>query len=495
MGKAYQMWIGGKWMPAESGQVLESINPSTGEVVGTFPRGSIADADKAIRAARFAFDRTEWRELHASDRREILHKTARLIRENAADLALIETLDSGKVTKEATFVDVPAAADTFEHFAGLCSELRGETLTVPEKAFSCTVREPVGVVGQLIPWNAPLMAAAWKLAPALAAGNTCILKPSEFASLGVLELGHILDQAGIPKGVVNIITGLGTEVPRRLIHSPDVDMLSFTGRTATGKAVLQETASTVKKTCLELGGKSPNIVFPDADMDAAIGCSLVAAFMHSGQICAAGSRLLLHESIHDSFLQALVDRTRRLKLGNAINPETDIGPVISEEHRQSILHYIELGVKEGARLIYGGCVPTAPELENGFFVEPTIFDQVTPNMTIAQEEIFGPVLSVLTFRTEEEAIDIANNTRYGLAGIVWSQNIKRALSVANAIRAGTVWVNTFAPLYNEAPFGGYKESGFGRELGRAGLEEYTQVKHLNIDLAAGIPMASYWYAV
>lgn len=493
--KSYQMWIGGEWLLAESGQVLESINPSTGEVVATFPRGSVADAEKAIRAARFTFDRSEWPEMHASDRREILYRAAELIREQAAELAHVESRDSGKAIKETTFIDVPAAADTFEYFAGLCSELRGETITVPESAFSCTLREPVGVVAQMIPWNAPLMAAAWKLAPALAAGNTCILKPSEFASLGVLELGRILDRAGIPKGVVNIITGLGIEVPERLIHSLDVDMISFTGRTKTGRVVMREAARTVKKLCLELGGKSPNIVFPDADMDAAVGSTLVAAFMHSGQICAAGSRLLLHESIHDAFLEELIDRTRRLRVGDSLDPETDVGPVISEEHCRSILEYIRLGIKEGAELVCGGHVPDDKKLSGGFFVEPTIFDRVQAGMTIAQEEIFGPVLSVLTFDSEEEAIDLANNTRYGLAAIVWSENIKRAMNVAKQIRAGTVWINTFAPLYNETPFGGYKESGFGRELGKAGLEEYTQIKHLNIDLSESIPMASYWYAV
>lgn len=495
MAKDYQMWIGGRWVPAESGQTLESLNPSTGEVVGVIPRGGAADADEAIQAARLAFDRSEWPELHAADRREILYQVARLIRESAAELAEIESRDAGKVIKETTFVDVPAAAGTFEHFAGLASELRGETIAVPEKAFSCTVREPVGVVAQMIPWNAPLMAAAWKLAPALAAGNTCILKPSEFASLGVLELGRILDRAGVPGGVVNIVTGLGTEVPGRLIHSPRVDMVSFTGRTSTGKIVLREAADTVKKLCLELGGKSPNLVFPDADVDAALGATLVGAFMHSGQICTAASRLLLHASIHDEFVQALVDRTRRLKVGDTLDPETDVGPVISREHQQSILRYIEAGVEEGARLVCGGGVPSNAELAKGFFVEPTIFDGVTPAMTIAREEIFGPVLSVLTFHTEEEAIEIANDTRYGLAGIVWSQNIKRAFKVAKAIRAGTVWVNTYAPLYNEAPFGGYKESGLGRELGKAGLEEYTQLKHLNIDLTDGSPMASSWYSV
>lgn len=492
----YKMWIGGEWQDAQSGEVLESVNPATSEVIATIPEGNTVDVQRAVHCAREAFDKGEWPRLPHNERGEYLRQIAGLIREKATELARLETRDNGKTLKETTFIDIPAAAGTFEYFAGVTGEIKGETIPVSVPALSYTLREPVGVVASIIPWNYPLIMAAWKIAPALACGNTVILKPSELTSLTALELGKLIERANLPKGVVNIITGLGREAGAELVKHPGVDMVAFTGGTKTGKEIMKMASGNVKKIALELGGKSPNIVFDDADLEVAVDGTLTAIFMNQGQMCVAGSRLLLQESIHDEFIERLISKTKKLKIGNGLNSDTDIGPVISEEQRKKDLHYIEWGIKEGAKLLVGGKIPEGEEFKKGFFIEPTIFDQVKNEMKIARDEIFGPVLSVLTFSTVEEAIELANDTRYGLAGMVWTKNIDKATSVAQKLRAGTVWINNYGGPCNEVPFGGYKESGLGRELGKEGLLEYTELKHVNIDLTpGGRPLIASWYGL
>jgi betaine-aldehyde dehydrogenase len=496
MATEYKMWLNGEWRAAESGEVLQSINPATSEVLATFPKGGVADTQKAVRSAREAFDNGEWSKLTHKERGEILRRIAQLIREKASELAMLETMDNGKPIKETTFIDVPMTADTFEYFAGLSGEIRGETIPIPASAFSYTVREPVGVVAEIIPFNYPLLIAAWKLAPALAVGNTVILKPSELTSLTALELGKLMEKSGLPKGVVNIITGLGSEVGAELASNPHVDMLSFTGGTETGKQIMRMASNNVKKTLMELGGKGANIVFNDADLEVAVDGTLATIFMNQGQMCTAGSRLLLQEDIHDKFVEMLVSKTNKLKVGNGLDPDTHIGPLISAEHRGRVLQYIELGIAEGAKLVSGGKMPQGGGLENGFFIQPTIFDGVTTDMKIAQDEIFGPFLSILTFSTQKEASRLANATRYGLAASIWSKDIQKATVTAQQIKAGTVWINTYGGFYNEAPFGGYKESGIGRELGKEGLLEYTQLKCITVDLSpGGKSLSASWYSL
>lgn len=493
--KKYQMYINGNFCEAKHGDVLASINPSNEEAIANFPKATVEDAKEAIDSARNAFDNGEWPNLLAQERGQYLLKIAKGIREQAKNLAQIESLDTGKTLKQTTFIDVATAASTFEYFGSAISELKGETIPVPAPALSMTLREPTGVVASIIPWNYPLIMAAWKMAPALAAGNTVVFKPSHLASLSILELAQLIDKIGLPKGVVNIITGEGKELGPELAASPKVDMISFTGSTEVGKEIMRLASKTVKKIHLELGGKSPNIVFADCDLEAALGGTMSAIFMNQGQMCTAGSRLLIEESIHGDFLKKLIEKTRKLKIGDSLNYETDFGPLISREHRDRALKYIETGAKDKARLVCGGKIPSGEQFKKGFYLEPTIFDEVKNSMAIAQEEIFGPVLSVIKFSSMEEAIKIANDTKYGLAAMVWTKDLNKANQVAKKIKAGTVWINTYGGFYNEAPFGGYKQSGLGRELGKEGFLEYTQLKHVNLDLTeGGRSLVTTWFA-
>lgn len=492
--KKYKMYINGKFCEAQKNAVLESINPSNEEIIASFPRASLIDVKEAIDAARNAFDNNEWSNLLPQERGQYLIKIAQAIREEAKSLSQIESMDTGKTLKQTTFIDVATAASTFEYFGSVTSELKGETIPVPAPALSMTQREPTGVVASIIPWNYPLIMAAWKIAPALLAGNTVVFKPSHLASLSVLELAALIDKAGLPKGVVNIITGEGKELGPELASSPKVDMISFTGSTEVGKEIMRLASNNVKKIHLELGGKSPNIVFADCDFEAALGGTMSAIFMNQGQMCTAGSRLLIEESIHDNFIKALIEKTKKLKIGNSLSYETDFGPLISSEHRQRILKYIDIGLKEKAKLVCGGGVPQGEQYKKGFYLEPTIFDNVDNSMAIAREEIFGPVLSVIKFSSQEEAIKIANDTIYGLAAMVWTKDLNKANCVARKLQSGTVWINTYGGFYNEAPFGGYKQSGIGRELGRDGLLEYTQLKHINVDLTdGGRSLVTTWF--
>ena len=495
-GTTYKMWIGGKWCESKSKEYLKSINPANSEVNGLIPRGKVPDAKKAIQAARIAFDQGEWPKMSYHDRGDVLRQIAQLIREKASELAKLETLDNGKPIKETTLIDIPAAADTFEGFAGMAGELKGETIPVNVPAMSYTLYEPVGVVAQIIPWNYPLLMAAWKLAPALLTGNTVVLKPSSLTSLTALELAKLMEETDLPPGVVNVVTGLGSEIGGELTTNLDVDKIALTGSTETGREIMRNASSHIKKLTLELGGKSPTIVLKNADLKAALNGVLATIFLNQGQMCVAGSRLLIQEDIHDEFIEGLVEKTRKIKLGNGLDPEITMGPLISREHQEKVLSYILAGKEEGATLLTGGGVPEGEDFKKGFFVEPTIFDKAESGMKIVREEIFGPVLSVLTFSTVDEAIQLANATRYGLAGSVWTKDLYQAHHIARRVKAGTIWINTYGTFFNEVPFGGYKESGLGREFGRAGLMEYTELKSVTLDLTEdGRSLVTKWYGV
>jgi len=487
--KRYQMLIGGSWVDSASGETRELRDPANSEVVAIVPESSREDARRAISAAREAFDRGPWRKTTALDRAKLLFKLGEAINREADALARLEVQSCGKPLAEAQY-DVADAANCFEFYGGLATKIHGETMQVPANSMSYVVREPIGVCGQIIPWNYPLLMAAWKLAPALAAGNTCVLKPSELTPLTALELGRIITEVGFPAGVVNIITGPGAGAGEELAESMQVDKVAFTGGTVTGRKILQATAGNLKKVTLELGGKNPNVVFADADFECAVDGALFGAFANQGEVCSAGSRVLVERSIHDKFVEAMLAKIPRIKLAHGLEDGCKMGPLVSGPHRDKVLSYIKIGVDEGAKLVCGGKPPADPALANGFFVEPTIFVNVTPQMRIAREEIFGPVMSVIPFDTEEEAIAIANDTEYGLAAAVWTKSVTRAHRVIRELRAGITWVNTYHPTFNEMPWGGYKQSGTGRELGLYGIEAYLETKQVNINLDEA-PIA--WY--
>ncbi len=473
-----QMFINGEWVNAKSGETRDIINPYNQEVIATAAEGNEEDTRAAIQAARQAFDEGSWSTLPASERGELVYKIGTLIRRDLQELAELETLDTGKTVQESQD-DMTDIAKVFLYFGGLADKDGGEVIESPiPDSESKVVREPVGVCGQITPWNYPLLQAAWKIAPALAAGNTIVMKPSEITPLTTVKVFKLMEEAGIPKGVANLVLGAGASTGAELSVNHDVDLISFTGGIETGKTIMQASSHNVKKIALELGGKNPNIVFADADFETAVDQALNAVFFHAGQVCSAGARLLVEENIHDEFVEALIERTKRIKLGNGFDESTQVGPMISAEHRAKVEKYVEIGKQEGAALAIGGQRPDNPELENGFFYLPTIFTNCTNDMRIVQEEVFGPVLTVETFQSKEEAVKLANDTIYGLAGAVWTQDLDKAEFVAARLRMGTVWINDFHPYFAQAPWGGYKQSGIGRELGREGLDEYTEVKHI-----------------
>jgi 5-carboxymethyl-2-hydroxymuconate semialdehyde dehydrogenase len=471
-----KMLIDGKWVEAASGKTFDTLNPATGEVLARVAEGDAEDVDRAVRAARRAFDSGPWRRMRPAERERLLLRIADLIEAHAEELAELETLDNGKTLADSRSVDVPSAAATFRYYAGWVNKLTGDTNPSDEAFFNFTLREPVGVCGQIIPWNFPLLLAAWKLAPALACGNTCVLKPAEQTPLTALRLGELLEEAGVPAGVVNIVPGFGPTAGAALVRHPMVDKIAFTGSTEVGKEIQRESAATLKRVSLELGGKSPNIVFADADVEAAVEGALVGVFFNQGQVCCAGTRLFVERKLHDEFAERLAKTAAGMKQGSGLDPETRIGPLVSQEQLERVTGYLEIGKREGARVLTGGERNTAKGLERGYFVKPTVFTGVRNDMRIAREEIFGPVVAVIPFKDEDDAVLQGNDTLYGLAAGVWTRDIGRAHRVARAIRAGTVWVNCYNVFDPASPFGGYKESGYGRELGRYALDLYTQVK-------------------
>ncbi len=475
------MYVCGEWVEAKSKALREIIDPGNGELLGTVPESNREDVILAIEAAREAFDKGPWKTTTALDRGKFLFKISDLIRREAKRLAELEVKNCGKPLAEAEY-DVNDAANCFEFYGGLATKIHGETMSVPANSMSFVVREPLGVCGQIIPWNFPLLMSAWKLAPALAAGCTVILKPSELTPLTALELAGLIHEAGLPPGVVNIVTGPGAGAGEELAQNKLCDKVAFTGGTLTGRKILEGASSNLKKVTLELGGKNPNIVFADCDLEAAIDGALFGAFANQGEVCSAGSRLLVDKSIHKSILAGMLAKIDRIKLGHGLTPGVKMGPLISKAQLEKVQNYIQIGIQEGATLLCGGKRPEGATFAKGNFLLPTIFDKVTPKMRIAREEIFGPVLSIITFETEEEAIHIANDTDYGLAAGVWSKNIFRAMRVVRSLRAGITWINTYHPTFNELPWGGYKQSGWGRELGIHGIDAYLETKQININL-------------
>ena len=475
------MLIGGDWRESQSGKRFATVNPATGDTLLEVAEGDAADVDLAVKAARQALD-GPWGKMSASQRGRLLWKLGDLISEKTAELAHLETLDTGKPLGESSKIDVPLTADIFYYNAGAATKLEGSTVPVSGPYLNYTIREPIGVVGLIVPWNFPLLIAARKIGPALAAGNTVVLKPAEETPLTALRLGELALEAGIPPGVLNVVPGFGPTAGAALVAHPGVAGIAFTGETTTGQLIMQNAARTLKKVSLELGGKSPNIVFADADIDAASRGSMMAIFYNKGEVCTAGSRLFVEKAIHDAMLEKVIERAGKMTQGDPFDSKTRLGAQTSEAQMEKISKYVEIGKKEGARLVMGG-EPARIGNGRGWFWKPTIFDNVTNSMTIAREEIFGPVLSVITFEDFDKALAEANDSLYGLSAGIWTRDIKKAHRAARLLHAGTVWINTYN-LYDAAsPYGGTKASGFGRESGMAGLDFYTQTKSVWVDLS------------
>jgi aldehyde dehydrogenase (NAD+) len=479
---AGKLLIGGEWRDAIGGKTFATVNPATAETLTTVAEASPADVDAAVQAARKTFDDASgpWRKMSASERGRVLWKIAELVEQHIDELAELETLDNGKPIFESRYVDMPMVADVFRYYAGWATKLHGDTVNINENAFTYTLREPVGVVGAIVAWNFPLLLVSWKLAPALACGNTVVLKPAEQTPLTALRFGELCRQAGLPAGVLNIVTG-GPETGKALVQHPQVDKVAFTGSTVVGKEIMRSAADTLKRVTLELGGKSPNIVFADSDLDNAVKGAINGIFFGKGEVCCAGSRLFVEKKVEDEFLTKLVERAKKLRPGDPLDPKTKLGAIVSEQQMKTVLGYIEAGKSEGAQVVIGG---NRVEIGNGkgYFIEPTIFGGVRNDMKIAQEEIFGPVLATLAFDDVEQVAEQANRNPYGLAAAIWTRDIKKAHALSRRLKAGTVWINTYGLMDAALPFGGFKQSGFGRELGQAALESYTEVKSVWLSL-------------
>jgi acyl-CoA reductase-like NAD-dependent aldehyde dehydrogenase len=472
-----QLFIGGHWQ--DSATRLAVVNPATEESIGSVAAGGPQDIDNAVAAARAALG--PWGALTARERGRFLAKISGRILERVDELARLETIHNGKPIFESRQIEIPAAAECFEYYAGWADKIQGETIPVKGNYLAYTLHEPVGVVAAIVPWNFPLLLTAWKVAPALACGNTVVIKPATQTPITALALGEVAQEVGLPPGVINVVTGRGSEIGDYLVAHPGIDKIAFTGDTSTGRTVMRTAASSLKPLTLELGGKSPNIVFADADLDAAVRGATTGIFYGKGEVCAAGSRLLVESSIKEEFVGRVAERARKLRPADPLDPRTRLGALVSRVQMDRVLRYIDTGAKEGASLVAGGHrydIGTG----KGYFVEPTVFADVTPTMTIAREEIFGPVLAVIEFADVDEAIAKANDCDYGLAAGIWTRDIKRAHRVARHLQAGTVWINTYNVYDTAAPFGGYKQSGFGREMGMHALSHYTQTKTVWVDL-------------
>jgi aldehyde dehydrogenase (NAD+) len=482
-GARKRLLIGGRQVEALSGETFVTLNPATGEALAEIALGDARDIDRAVAAARQAFE-GPWSRFKPADRQAVMLRLADLVEREFDDLALIDTLEMGKPITGAR-ASRGMVVRALRHYAGAATAIHGETLpnSFPIDMLSYTLREPVGVVGAIVPWNGPIFTAVWKCAPVLATGCTVVLKPSEEASLSPLRFGELCLEAGIPEGVVNVVTGFGAGAGAALVDHPDVDKITFTGSSETGRKIIRASAETVKRVTLELGGKSPNIIFADADLDLAVPASAMGVFNNSGQVCSAGSRLYVERPIYEEVVTRLADFGRALRIGDTLDAETQIGPIVSEKQLQRVLSYLELGPREGARIVEGGQRLTAGGLDRGYFVQPTVFGDVRDGMRIAQEEIFGPVASVMPFDSFEEVVARANATRFGLAGGVWTRDITRAHAAVRAIRAGSIWVNYYQAMDPAVPFGGYKMSGFGREGGSEHLDSYLNTKGVWIRLS------------
>jgi aldehyde dehydrogenase (NAD+) len=473
-----QCFIGGQWVPAASGKTFETINPATEEVIAEVAAGDKADVDQAAKAARKAFESGPWPKMDARDRGRLIHKLADLIEDEFGELAALETLDNGKPIRDSRAADLPLVLDCLRYYAGYADKIHGQTIPVRGNYFTYTRREPVGVVGQIIPWNFPMLMVAWKWGPALAAGCTIVMKPAEQTPLTCLRMARLAQKAGFPDGVINVVPGYGETAGAAIVKHSGIDKVAFTGSGETAQIIMRDAATTLKRLTFELGGKSPNIVFADADLQAAAAGAHFGLYFNQGQCCCAGSRLFVEEKVYDKFIERITAMNKTRKLGDPFDPETEQGPQVDQTQFDKVMHYINLGKKEGAECLTGG----ARWGDRGYYIEPTLFTGVTDDMTIAKDEIFGPVLSILKFKNLDEIVDRANKTTYGLAAAVWTRDIAKAHYLANKIRAGTIWVNCYDVFDAAAPFGGFKMSGMGRELGERGLDAYTEWKTVTVSL-------------